>query len=263
MAIADHARETTGGARMGASATTTVLSVLPPRIMPPYSPRYMTSRPSSVAARASTCAASCTPWPPMPVMRSSRSMADSCETECDEALHLLRLWVTAMRDRVVHAREREFADERRVLIGAAERANRRRERREELGARGSEIVRVTIGEPRAVDREGARGVRRDRVAGLSEHAFDPAPYLRFGIGGGADPRVQVVDKLTLSVGEHREQQRVLRREVAVEGLVREPRGLDEVAHLRIDVAGGAHHRERGVDEAPDLDRVLPAALRQS
>ena len=50
----------------------------------------------------------------------------------------MRLWVTAMRDRVVHAREREFADERRVLIGAAERANRRRERREELGARGSE-----------------------------------------------------------------------------------------------------------------------------
>src|SRR5439155_11608602 len=105
--------------------------------------------------------------------------------------------------------------------------------------------------------------RRDRVAGLSEHAFDPAPYLRFRIGGRADPRVQVVDKLTLSVGEHREQQSVLRGEVAVEGLVREPRGLDDVAHLRIDVAGGAHHGERGVDEAPDLGRVLPAALRQS
>jgi hypothetical protein len=35
MAMADHALDTTGGARMGASATTTVLSVFPPRIMPP------------------------------------------------------------------------------------------------------------------------------------------------------------------------------------------------------------------------------------
>jgi len=35
MAIADHARDTTGGAVIGASATTTVESVLPPRIMPP------------------------------------------------------------------------------------------------------------------------------------------------------------------------------------------------------------------------------------
>ena len=38
--------------------------------------------------------------------------------------------------------------------------------------------------------------------------------------------------------------------------------LDDVAHLRVDVAGGAHHRERGVDQAPDLCRVLPAALRE-
>ena len=35
IAIADHVCDTTGGASIGASATTTVLSVLPPRIMPP------------------------------------------------------------------------------------------------------------------------------------------------------------------------------------------------------------------------------------
>jgi len=35
MAMADHARDTTGGAVIGSSATTTVLSVLPPRIIPP------------------------------------------------------------------------------------------------------------------------------------------------------------------------------------------------------------------------------------
>ena len=35
IAIADHACDTTGGASIGPSATTTVLSVLPPRIMPP------------------------------------------------------------------------------------------------------------------------------------------------------------------------------------------------------------------------------------
>ena len=38
--------------------------------------------------------------------------------------------------------------------------------------------------------------------------------------------------------------------------------LDDVAHLRIDVAGRPHHRERGVDQAPDLGRVLPPALRE-
>ena len=35
IAIADHALGTTGGASIGPSATTMVLSVLPPRIMPP------------------------------------------------------------------------------------------------------------------------------------------------------------------------------------------------------------------------------------
>ncbi len=35
IAIADHVRDTTGGAVIGPSATTTVLSVFPPRIMPP------------------------------------------------------------------------------------------------------------------------------------------------------------------------------------------------------------------------------------
>jgi len=47
-------------------------------------------------------------------------MAYSCETERDEALHLLGLRETVMGDRVVHAGEGELADERRVLIGAAE-----------------------------------------------------------------------------------------------------------------------------------------------
>src|SRR5947207_14889668 len=111
----------------------------------------------------------------MPVMRSSRSMADSCKTERDEALDLLRLGMTAMSNRVVHACERELADEGRVLIGAAERSNRGRERGEKLGARRGEILRVAIGQPCAVDRERAGRVRRGRVARLREHAFDPAP----------------------------------------------------------------------------------------
>ena len=51
IAIDDHAFDTTGGASIGPSPITTVLSVLPPRIMPPYKPRYMTLRPSSAAAR--------------------------------------------------------------------------------------------------------------------------------------------------------------------------------------------------------------------
>src|SRR5438552_980997 len=106
---------------MGASATTTVLSVLPPRIIPPYSPRYMTSRFSSVAARASTWAQSCTPCPPMPVIKISRSMLDSCQTERDEMLDLVGMGTALMRDRVVHTSEREITDERRALVRAAER----------------------------------------------------------------------------------------------------------------------------------------------
>src|ERR1700720_1486091 len=113
----------------------------------------MTSRPSSVAARASTCAASCTPWPPMPVMRSSRSISDSCETERHETLHLLRLRMTAMRDRIVHARKRELAHEGGVLIVAAERTDGRLERVEELGAGRGEVGGVAIGESGTVDGE--------------------------------------------------------------------------------------------------------------
>src|SRR5579871_6717307 len=72
--IADQVREMSGGACRGPSPTTTVESELPPRIIPEYTPKSITCLPSRVAARASTWAASCTPWPPMPVSITSRSV---------------------------------------------------------------------------------------------------------------------------------------------------------------------------------------------
>ena len=59
--IADHVCERRGGAWIGASLTTTVASVFMPRIAPAYTPKRSTLRPSIVAPRAITCAASCTP----------------------------------------------------------------------------------------------------------------------------------------------------------------------------------------------------------
>src|SRR3981081_1268792 len=69
----------------------------------------MTWRPSSVAPRAMTCAASCTPWPPKPVIRSSRS------TETSEGELLQMVDVVARRllpgdERVVHAPDGEVVD---------------------------------------------------------------------------------------------------------------------------------------------------------
>ena len=81
----------------------------------------MTSRPSRVAARASTCAQSWTPWPPMPVMSSSRSMAYSCETEHDEAFDLLRLGATTVCDCLVHDRGASSHTNCALFVGAAER----------------------------------------------------------------------------------------------------------------------------------------------
>src|SRR5947208_2007979 len=78
---ADQAWDTIGGACTGPSATTIVASELPPRMTPPYTPNSITSRPSRTAARASTWAANCTPWPPMPVSSNSRSFINSVTNE--------------------------------------------------------------------------------------------------------------------------------------------------------------------------------------
>ncbi len=65
---------------------------------------------------------------------------------------------------------------------------------------------------------------------------------------------EVRDELALSVGEHREEERVLRREVAVEGLVRQPGFLHDRADPGIDRALAAHDHEGGVDQAAGLGR---------
>src|SRR4051812_15014651 len=259
MPIADHVFDTTGGASMGPSPTTTVLSVLPPRIIPPYRPRYMTVRPSSAPARASTCAESCTPWPPMPVINSSRSTSprsiDAGQAELHQPLNLALARDAPVRDRVVHARERKVAYELGVVSVPAERLHRGRERREHLGTARREVGGKEVGEPRAVARERAGRLGRVVVARLRHHAADPTLHLLRGVRGARHPAGEVAHELALPVGEDREEQRVLRREVAVERLVREPRLLHDRPHLRGDAPGPPHHHERGVDQLPGLGRV--------
>ena len=65
---------TIGGVRISASATTTVDSLEPPRIVPMKTPNVITCRPSRIAAWASSLAISWMPWPPMPSMTTARSM---------------------------------------------------------------------------------------------------------------------------------------------------------------------------------------------
>ena len=95
----------------------------------------MTSRPSSIAPRASTCAASCTPWPPMPVMSSSRSIVhlDSGEAELHQVLHLAvgRAGGAATSASCMRAIV-EIVDELGVAVVAAERVHRGSDEIEQL-----------------------------------------------------------------------------------------------------------------------------------
>src|SRR3954464_3054490 len=213
-------------------------------------PKNITSRPSSGAARASTCAASWTPWPPMPVMSISRSMPDSCEAERHEASDLVWLWSTAMSDRVVHTSQRELTDERGVVVVSAEFVHAGGEGLEQLETSPREIGRKPVGEPRAVESERSRRLGRVGVARLREDTLDPQLHLRLWIAARGDTSAQVFDELAVPVGENRDEQSVLGREVSVEGLVREPGPLDDVSYLRIDVAGRPHDCKGRVDQPP-------------
>src|SRR4029079_1966964 len=103
-------------------------------------PKNFTSRPSSVAARATTAAPSCTPCPPMPVMSSSYSAkvsssfmaslvrvrlapreAGSSDRERDKVLDVVARRMEASLQRVFHLAEREVVDgvgvARRIAAG--------------------------------------------------------------------------------------------------------------------------------------------------
>ena len=104
-----------------------------------------------------------------------------------KSFDLVGLGTTALDDGVVHAGEREVADELGDVIGAAERAHGGCERVEQLGMGRGEIGGIPVGEARTVDRKRARRFGRLGIARLREHALDPAAQLGLGIGGRRDP----------------------------------------------------------------------------
>ena len=156
-------------------------------------------------------------------------------------------------DGVLGAAHRQVVDRVRVASRVAARGRHRRaQRRHDLLALRRGRLGVALGEPRPVHRErsGVRG--RLGVAGLLEHPLDPGRDLAgTGLGAGHPP-LEAGDQAALPVLEDGEQQLVLAPEVPVEGLVRQPRGLHDVAHPRVQRPGAAHHRVRGVDEAAHL-----------
>ena len=104
---------------------------------------------------------------------------------------------------------------------AAERAHRRRERRDQLGATRGQVGGEEVGQTRAVARERTGRLGGVAVARLRHDAADPALDLLARIVGARSPAGEVPGQLALAVGEHREEERVLRREVAVERLIRQ------------------------------------------
>src|SRR5262249_39634239 len=252
MATADQVCETRGGAWRGASPTTTVPSVFMPRIAPPYTPKSITWRASSVAPRAITCAASCTPWPPNPVMRSSRS-TQAPQYELLEMRDVALRRAAAGDKGLVHAPDHQVIDHVGVALRVAAGVGHRfAERRYEklLGAR--HLVGEAIGEARVVDREGPGVGGGGRVARLLHHAADPRLYARRARLGAGHAVLEIGQQLTPAVVEDRDEQLVLAPAVPVEGLVRGAPLAHDVGDAGVERAGTAHHCVAGVDEAADL-----------
>ena len=96
------------------------------------------------------------------------------------------------------------------------------------------------------------------ASGLRACSSTPSIHARTRGASGLDPAhppLERLDQAPLAVVEHRDEERVLAREVAVEGLVREAGFLHDVADPGLDVAGAGHHRVRGVEQPAHLAGV--------
>src|SRR5436309_4324643 len=151
----------------------------------------MTWRPSSVAPRAITWAASCTPWPPIPVIRSSRSTQPS-QHELLEMGDVVLGRTAAGDECVVHASDREVIDRVgvafRIAAGVGDRVAQRAY--EEL-ARARHFLGEPNGEPGVVDRERPGVGGGGAVAGLLHDSGDPRPYPRRPGPGTGHPVLEV------------------------------------------------------------------------
>src|ERR1700710_2363810 len=107
-----------------------------------------------------TCAASCTPWPPMPVIRSSRSTGPS-EGEPRQMVDVVARRLLPGAERVVHAPDGEVVDGVGVTLRvAAGFGNGCAQRTHDKLTGARDLIRKLIRQPGAVDGERPRVLGR-------------------------------------------------------------------------------------------------------
>src|SRR5437588_2398973 len=119
----------------------------------------------------------------------------------------------------------------------------------------------TVADAAAVPQHGARRGGDVIVGRLGHHALDPAPYAHLGCRCLRHVVVQRAGLSCRAVYDDRGHECILGGEVAVEGVVREPGGGDDVADpWARPRPAPAHHVETSVEEPPDLVGVLSSPL---
>ncbi len=125
------------------------------------------------------------------------------------------------------------------------------------------VSRVLLGEPVEIGQERTRLGRRRGIRRLGHDAFDPGPELSFRAVGLGHLVAEVARQATAPVIEQGQQQLVLRAEMPVERLGRDPRLAQDVAHGRVEAAGAFDDLVGGGDDALDLVGIggLPSGQR--
>ena len=123
------------------------------------------------------------------------------------------------------------------------------------------LRRELVGHPVLVRHERLRSLRRLLVGRLRKHPFDPRAHASGRRRGLVHPVLQVSEQLPATVVEQDEKQLVLRAEVLVESLRRQPGALQDVAQRRIEAARLLDQTKGRVDEQPDLFHVARLPLR--
>lgn len=140
--------------------------------------------------------------------------------------------------------------------GAAQCGERLVQQRRQRAAGRRPLRRQPLPHAAAVPQDGERGGGDVLVRSLGQHARDPPPHLALGRRILGHLVREVALKALGAVLEGCGDERVLGREVPVEGVVRQARSGDDVGDPGPRPrAARPHHGEGGVEQAPDLPGV--------